>query len=182
MLLASRYPVAALAAALALSGCDKMPSSTSENAPAEQSSQANVPDAASIADELSSGNYDNAVKAAQAAIEADPRNPELLLLLARAQARLQNVGEAVKALKASFDAGFHDPRGALNNPDFDGIRTNPVFVEFASKYQHKQTGATTSTARSRSAPTSSITAGDVSIIEGGDGHSYIRAGDIELKD
>lgn len=187
MKIRSYYPAAALAMALTLSGCEKLPSSGTEGKPSAQASQggsgtseqATVLDAADIARELSSGNYDNAVKGAQAAISADPQNPELFLLLARAQARLQNVGAAVKALQAAFDAGFHDPRGALNNPDFDGVRTNPIFAEFANKFQRKQPS---SASKSRSSPVSSITAGDVSIIEGSDGHSRIRAGDIDLRD
>ena len=138
-----------------------------------------MPSVASIAQDLAAGNYDKAAKGAQLAIDADPSKPELQLLFARAQARLQNVGEAVAALQACFEAGFHDPRGALENPDFDAIRANPIFIDFARKFQRKQA---VSPARSRSGPASSITAGDVSIIEGRDGHSHIRAGDIDLKD
>jgi len=176
----------ALVGALLLTGCNKFPTSGSEEKVAAEptqgssaASQDEAPSAASIAQDLSAGNYENAAKGAQAAIDADLGNAELLLLLARAQAKLQNVGEAVKALKTSFDAGFHDPRGALNNPDFDGIRANPIFLEFANKFQRKQVGIAN---RSRSGSASSITAGDVSITGGRDGQSHIRAGDIQLDD
>ena len=181
-----RYFATALVGALVLTGCNKFPTSGSDEkvatAPSQDPSaigQDTAPSAATIAQNISDGNYDKAAKGAQVAIDADPQNPELLLLLARAQAKLQNVGDAVKALKASFYAGFHDPRGALNHPDFDGIRANPIFVDFATKFQRNQAR---DTSRSRSRPASSIAAGDVSIVEGRDGHSHIRAGDIQLND
>ncbi len=157
-----------------LAGCEKQAA-----APTEQAAATEAPTAAFIAQELSSGNYERAAKAAQQAVTANPADAELHLLLARAEARLQNVGAAVAALQAAFDAGFHDPRGALNNPDFDGIRANPVFAKFVSQFERKARAAV---GQVRSAPVSSIRAGDVSIIENGDGSSRIRAGDIELRD
>lgn len=183
----SQYKLVACLLALSLSGCDKLPISAFENKSTEQSSrgetgsaeQTEVPGATSIAKDLSSGAYDKAVEGAQAAIAVDSHNPELLLLLARAQAKLQNVGEAVKALNASFEAGFHDPRGALNNPDFDGIRTNPIFAAFANGYQRKQVRRATTPL---SEQMSSITAGDVSIHESRDGRARIRAGDVVIED
>lgn len=137
------------------------------------------PSASSIAQLLSIGNYNTAKQAAERAIAADPSNAELHLLLARAEAQLQNVGSAVTALQASFDAGFHDPRGAINNPDFDGIRANATFLKFARKFEPTPR---VSSGRGRTPPSSSIQAGDVSIIEHADGSSRIRAGDIELRD
>lgn len=177
-----------LMSALALASCNKSPTEKSGEkleASPSQGSSLSIPDVAAsslaISQALAAGNYDSAAKQAQEAVNATPQNADLLLLLARAQARLQNVGDAVQALQASFDAGFHDPRGALNNPDFDGVRSNPIFAEFARKFQRKQ-AVGLKQSRARSGPTSSITAGDVSIIEGRDGRSIIRAGDIELKD
>ena len=167
---------AALLGALILVGCNKLPNSEPD---AKLTSGQAAPSAATIALDLSSGNYGKAAKGAQVAIDADPQNPELHLLLARAQARLQNVGDAIKALQVSFDTGFHDPRGALNNPDFDGIRANPIFASFVSRFQNKQVLRSD---KYMTRPASSITAGDVSIIDSRDGHSRIRAGDIELED
>ena len=157
-----------------LAGCEKQTA-----VPTEQAAATEVPTAAFIAKDLSSGNYERAAKAAQQAVAANPADAESHLLLARAEARLQNVGAAVAALQAAFDAGFHDPRGALNNPDFDGIRANPIFAKFASQFERKAQAAV---GQVRSAPVSSIRAGDVSITENDDGSSRIRAGDIELRD
>jgi hypothetical protein len=165
--------------AASLSSCDKQPAQSDGHSGAASADQEQAPAAASIAQDLAAGNYDAAAKAAELAVAANPGDAELHLLQARAQARLQNVGAAVAALRASFDAGFHDPRGALNNPDFDGIRANPIFAKFASQFARKSKAAPS---ESRSGPTSSITAGDVSIIENSDGSSRIRAGDIELRD
>lgn len=169
---------AVMLSAAGLAGCDQQPSATSA-AVSDVDAQSATPSAASIAQDLASGDYDKAAKAAEKAVAANPADPELHLLQARAQARLQNVGAAVGALQAAFNAGFHDPRGALNNPDFDGIRANGIFAQFAAKYQRKQSPGA---AKPRSAPASSITAGDVSIIESADGSSRIRAGDVVIED
>lgn len=135
--------------------------------------------ASSIARDLADGNYEQASRSAEKAIAANPKDAELYLLLARAEARLQNIGKAVRALETSFEAGFHDPRGALDHPDFDTIRSSGIFADFASRFSRTQREGAVRPVR----PTvSSISAGDVSIIEGSDGHSRIRAGDIVIED
>ena len=164
-----------LLCALATSACEKNDTGRVDQVAASTQ----VPSPQSIAQELAAGNYEKAARAAEQAIAANPADAELHLLLARAEARLQNIGAAVAALQGSFDAGFHDPRGALNNPDFDGIRSNPIFVKFASQFDRKQKVVS---GPARSKPISTIRAGDVSIIENADGSSRIRAGDIELED
>lgn len=164
-----------------LSACDQLPQKDPQEKVEAESPKAtnSPPGVVEISQALADGNYREAAESAQAAIDASPHDAELFLLLARAQARLHNVGSAVQALQMSFDEGFHDPRGALNNPDFDGIRTNRIFVEFASRFQGKQP---VGRQPSRQTVDSSIRAGDVSITEGGDGRVRIRAGDVTIEE
>jgi hypothetical protein len=174
----------AFSGALFLAGCDSSSrSGEQEDAPqAEQKAETDpvpVPDAAAVAREISAANYGEAARLAEAALSDRPGDPEMYLLLARAQARLQNVGSAVNALQAAFDAGFHDPRGALNHPDFDGIRTNRIFAEFVSRFQRSQSKGA---AKPAGPAGSSVRAGDVSITEDSNGKTRIRAGDIVIED
>lgn len=169
--------VASAAAILLLSACDSSKDTGEAGAAADAGQPA--PDAAAITLELSQGNLGKAAEMAAAATQANPSDPALSLLLARIEARRQNVGNAVAALKSSFDAGFHDPRGALNHPDFDGIRNDKAFAALVSQYAAPAKATRKAAAP---APSSAITAGDVSIIESADGHSRIRAGDIEIRD
>lgn len=162
-----------------LSACGQQDSSPQGSATDSVVDARGAAPAAVIAEALSSGNYGKAAEAANAALATDPSNPELYFLLARAEARLQNVGSAVKALQASFDSGFHDPRGALNNPDFDGIRDNPIFTAFANGFRPKSQQGSSKTP---AAPTSRVTAGNVSIVEGPNGETSIRAGDLIIED
>lgn len=159
-----------------LTGCDKK---APEPAAPTQTVDAKRPDTATIAENLAARDYEAAAKNAKAAIASEQHNPELYLLLARAEARLQNVEEAIEALQKSFDEGFHDPRGALNNPDFDGIHSNSAFLELALRYADNERAPQK---RKPGAATGTIRAGDVSITEGKGGHSRIRAGDVEIGD
>lgn len=173
--------LASVAALLSLSACDKL---TGDGEPAPQAGVAPdaappAPDAAAIALAMSQGNLGTAAEMATAATQANPSDPALFLLLARIEAKRQNVGNAVSALQSAFGAGFHDPRGALNHPDFDGIRKDKAFVALVQQFSPAKAA---SKAAAAPAPSSSIRAGDVSIFESADGHSRIRAGDIEIRD
>ena len=158
-----------IGAALLLSACDKKTTAPSGVPQAIETPQA---DASSIAEDISAGNYQIAASNAQKALGVEPHNAELYLLLARSEARLQNAGEAVGALQKSVSEGLHDPRGALNHPDFDGIRTTEAFTNLAARYVE---------GRSSGSQENTIQAGDASISEDGHGHSHIHAGDIDLK-
>lgn len=167
-------------AALLLVGCDLL---QDKKAPAEApgasaTGEVTIPDAAAITLELGQGNLGKAADMATAATQANPSDPALFLLLARIEARRQNVGNAVAALKSAFAAGFHDPRGAMNHPDFDGIRNDKAFAALAAQYAPAKTAARPVA----KVPSSSVRAGDVSITETADGHSRIRAGDVEIRD
>ena len=167
--------------ALLLTGCDLLkdkesPVDTASVVPAATEA-ATAPDAAAITLELSQGNFGKAADMATAATLANPSDPALFLLLARIEARRQNVGNAVAALRSAFAAGFHDPRGAMNHPDFDGIRSDQAFAALAAQYAPAK-----AVRRVADAPSSSVRAGNVSITETADGHSRIRAGDVEIRD
>jgi len=173
--------VISLSAILFLSACDKFRGDGEPEAQAVAASDAMrlAPDAAAITLEMSQGNLGTAAELATAATQANPSDPALFLLLARIEAKRQNVGNAVSALQAAFGAGFHDPRGALNHPDFDGIRKERAFLALVQQFSPAKAA---SKAVAAPAPSSSIRAGDVSIVESADGHSRIRAGDIEIRD
>lgn len=149
-------------------------------ADAEAVNEQSIPNVAAITHELNQGNLGKAAEMATAATKANPSDPALLILLARIEARRQNVGDAIAALRSAFAQGFHDPRGALNHPDFDGIRGEEAFITIVAQF------AVPAKAARKPAPapvsSSSIRAGDVSIVESVDGHSRIRAGDIEIRD
>jgi hypothetical protein len=147
---------------------------------ANEGPDSNVDAMALVAGLLAAGDYKSASNAARSALIADKQNPQLLLLLARAEAKQMNVGAAVDALEASFDTGFHDPRGAINNPDFDQIRNARLFSALARKYGISQSS---NESTSRPKPTrSNIRTGDVSITETSDGRTRIRAGNIVIED
>lgn len=160
--------------AVATTSCDKAETSHAGVGDVMQS-----PSTRLIAQDIAAGNYGKAVRSAEQAIASNPNDPEMYFLLARAEAKLQNVGNATKALQASFDAGFHDPRGAMNHPDFDAIRSNRIFAELANRSSHSEHSAP---ARSVDPAVSTVSAGNVSIIEGSDGRSRIRAGDVVIED
>lgn len=150
------------------------------NSSADDGPDADMDATVLVAGLLASGDYKSASEKARSALTMDEQNPEMLLLLARAEAKQMNAGAAVDALQASFDAGFHDPRGALNNPDFDQIRNARPFSALARKYGISQSSKA-STSRPKS-PKSNIRTGDVSITETSDGRTRIRAGNIVIED
>lgn len=132
---------------------------------------------------LAQGNLAEAADLARSIILVNPNKPEVYLLLARAEARLKNTGNATDALSMALDKGFHDPRGAINHPDFDQIRNDEQFIALSRKYAAK--ASPSKAAASKSPPSqnrSTITSGDVSITEDENGRSRIRAGDIVIED
>ena len=132
---------------------------------------------------LSQGNLAEAADLARSIILVNPNKPEVYLLLARAEARLKNTGNATEALSTALDKGFHDPRGAINHPDFDQIRNDEQFIALSRKYAEKASPSKASAPKSpRPQNRSTITAGDVSITEDENGRSRIRAGDVFIED
>ena len=132
---------------------------------------------------LSQGNLAEAADLARSIILVNPNKPEVYLLLARAEARLKNTGNATDALSTALNKGFHDPRGAINHPDFDQIRNDEQFIALSRKYAAKASSSKASASKSpRSQNRTTITSGDVSITEDENGRSRIRAGDIIIED
>ena len=142
-----------------------------------------VASAQDISAEMANGNFGRAAELARAAVQAQPGNAEILLILARAEARLNNVGYAVDALDKAFANGFHDPRGAVRHPDFDKIRTTPAFRNLLKNWNlaSGSGGGGSSSGAADSGPSSLTRAGDVSITETGSG-TRIQAGDVVIED
>jgi hypothetical protein len=165
---------------LLVSACGAEPSEIPQQ---ENGAAKVVPASASpevIAAEISNGNFGRAAELARAAAEGKSGNPEIFLLLARAEARLNNTGYAVEALDKAFENGFHDPRGAVDHPDFDKIRNASTFRSLLKKWSISA-AASPAPRASQSAPSSVTRAGDVSIIESG-GKTRIQAGDVVIED
>lgn len=169
----------ALGAAVILVSCNQKPAD--QNGSPDQSNQsAQQPVSAdAIASEIANGNFAQAADMARAATRATPSDPQYFLLLARAEARLGNLGYAVEALDSAFQQGFHDPRGAVNHPDFDKIRGAGAFQQLLRKWAIS--GAAPTRSATQSAPASVTRAGDVSIVEQG-GRTRIQAGDVVIDD
>lgn len=169
----------AISAAAILVSCNQKPAD--QNGSPEQFNQTGQQpvSADSIASELVNGNFAQAAEMARSATRATPADPQYFLLLARAEARLGNLGYAVEALDNAFKQGFHDPRGAVNHPDFDKIRSSAAFQQLLRQWRIST--ATTPKAAAQSAPASVTRAGDVSIVEQG-GRTRIQAGDVVIED
>lgn len=164
-----------------MAGCDQIGQKTQDkNASAEAGSTASKVRQEAINEALAVSNFGEAASLARDAIAESPSVPELYLLLARAEARLNNMGNAVSALRRAFELGFHDPRGALNHPDFDGIRNGSEFARLAQKYAPRPTSQ--AKPASHAPDTETVRAGDVSITEHSDGSTRIRAGDVVIED
>jgi hypothetical protein len=167
-----------------VAGCNQKQKKAEADAPSAGNATAGGTDSAApaspedIAAEIAGGNYGRAADLARAATATRTADPQLYLLLARAEARLENRGYAVEALNRAFENGFHDPRGAVNHPDFDKIRKSPEFQRLLQQWSIGGARAATTRAAS-SAPSAVTRAGDVSITETG-GHTRIRAGDIVI--
>lgn len=172
----SRHAIITLA--ILTAACQDKAGAPADDGNAAASSQTPTPEAISAA--LSSANYGQAAEMARAASKAQPNDPQLFLLLARAEARLNNLGSAVEALDMAFQKGFHDPRGAANHPDFDKIRRAPEFQALLKKWSLG--AASSAAARQNEGADRSVTrAGDVSISEG-TGGTRIQAGDIVIEE
>lgn len=178
-------------AMLMLVACDTGSSSSkstedgaaSESGPTEGSFDNIESQLASAYNSLSQGNLAEAADLARSIILVNPNKPEVYLLLARAEARLKNTGNATDALSTALNKGFHDPRGAINHPDFDQIRNDEQFIALSRKYASKTSPSKASASKSpRPQNRSTITSGDVSITEDENGRSRIRAGDIIIED
>lgn len=177
--------VTLLGASLLAAGCNDKAKNPPQDAAPQAETNETAPEAApestasveDITSEMTSGNFARAAELAREATAAQPSNPDLFLLLARAEARLGNQGYAIDALNQAFEKGFHDPRGAVNHPDFDKIRGTQAFQSLMKKW-----GIQASAVPSKAKPSASVTrAGDVSITESG-GHTRIRAGDIVIEE
>jgi len=178
-------------AMLMLAACNTG-SSSSENTKDGAASESGLNDGSSESIEsqlanannsLAQGNLTEAADLARSIILVNPNKPEVYLLLARAEARLKNTGNAIDALSKALDKGFHDPRGAINHPDFDQIRNDDQFIALSRKYAGKASPAKASASKSPpSQNRSTITSGDVSITEYENGRSRIRAGDIIIEE
>lgn len=180
--------------AMMCAGCDQISLKEQGNAasqvpavPATPTTQARQ---AEINVALAADNNEEAVTIARKAIEENPTVPEVHLLLARAEARSQNIGNAVTALRKSFELGFHDPRGALAHPDFDRIRSISEFQtlsrQFAASANNGKPEVTNVEKAADPKPkrviSERIQAGDVSISSRSDGSGRIRAGDVVIED
>jgi tetratricopeptide (TPR) repeat protein len=74
------------------------------------------------------GEYAEALKAFQQAMEIHPKNEHALYCVAAAQARLGDVTQAVKSLKAAISANPANRAQARSDSDFDQIREDDDFV------------------------------------------------------
>lgn len=149
----------ALASALLVTSCQERKAETSEP----------------IRAEMDSGNFGKAAELAAVAAKANPTNPELHLLQARAEARLGNAGNAARALERAIYAGLSDPAGALADPAFDAVRRDETFQRVASRFEPAPRSASAKVDED----VESIRAGGVEIT-GPPGNETIRAGDIVL--
>lgn len=178
-------------AMLMLAACDTGSSSSentkdgtaSESGSTEGSSDNIESQLANAYNSLAQGNLAEAADLARSIILVNPNKPEVYLLLARTEARLKNTGNATDALSTALDKGFHDPRGAINHPDFDQIRNDEQFIALSRKYASKTSPSKASASKSpRPQNRTTITSGDVSITEDENGRSRIRAGDIIIEE
>ena len=142
-----------------------------------------LPDASVSLPEIQTA-YARSIQTMNAAWRAIPAATRSQLLPAQ-QAWIRNKTAGCRA-RATGIAGGNDVQEAVRlecemSRDRERLPQLRQYVsaEFASRFQRKQAR---DASRSRSGPASSITAGDVSIVEGRDGQSHIRAGDIDLKD
>lgn len=150
------------AGALVVAGCK-----FSDDARASASApSAEAPNDA-VRDALAKRNFGEAAELAAKAADADPKNPNLRLMQAKAEAQLGNGGNAARALDQAIALGLPNPVAAAQDSAFDPVRQDPEFVKVAARLQG---GALASVSVASTQPA------EVAI--GADGS--VRAGDVHL--
>lgn len=112
-------------------------------------------------------NFGQAAELAAKDAEANPRNSELRLLQAKAEAQLGNGGNAARAFAQAVDLGLPDAAGAASDSAFDPVRQDPAFRGVVAKLEPHPSVI------SAQAPE-----GAPSVEIGADGS--VRAGDVRL--
>lgn len=157
------FAAALLCGGLSLTACNK-------DAEAESAGGASVD---SVSSELQAGNFGRASELAAQLVSANPSDPQAHLLYAKAEARLGNAGNAVRAVERAILAGLTDVSLVLKDPAFEALRSDPAFRRLSVRFAAAPGPSRLVENEER------ITAGDVSISSGSDGE-VIRAGDLVL--
>lgn len=177
-----RFIILPALAALALAGCDGMSEDRTTGDEISQADQAktglsgpeqlNAVRAAIIA-----RNFGEAATLARAAVTNNPEDPEVQLLLARAEALLGNSGNALHALERAVTAGIAKPAEAILDSAFDSLRNDSRFAAIEALVQPAAKVDAPMPPKRQSAPVSERPEVEIGTRNGKD---YIRAGDIVI--
>lgn len=163
---------------LALTGCDgvgKNNQSGSVDQPTgSTSSSAERMNAIRAA--LVARNFGEAATLARSLVNDAPGDPEAQLLLARAEALLGNIGNAVESLDRAVTAGLANPVEALADPAFSSMRNDSRFVALSARVQPAPMANAPALPKQRATTTDRP---EVEISTR-DGEDYIRAGDVVI--
>jgi len=129
---------------------------------------------AGVRSAIVAGNYAEAVDSAQKLANATPKDPAVQFELARAQALQGNQGRALDAIELAIKFGLGNSSQALADPAFDGLRTNPRFVELLNR------ASPSAVSDVNPAVISAGNGADHVEIENGPSGTSIHAGDVSL--